>query len=49
MNDSEINDVRLQKEFKGATFSKFQKQKVKQQLIANIYNCKIEGAWYWSA
>jgi hypothetical protein len=49
MEDSEINDVRLQKEFKGASFSKFQKQKVKLQLIANIYNCKIEGACYWSA
>jgi hypothetical protein len=49
MDDSEINDVRLQKEFKGASFSKFQKQKVKQELIANIYNCKIEGACYWSA
>jgi hypothetical protein len=33
MNDTEINDKRSSAEFKGITFSKFQKSKVKTEII----------------
>ena len=49
MNETDINDIRIIKDFKRISFSKYQKQKVKQELITNIYNNKIENACYWSA
>jgi hypothetical protein len=47
--DVEINDLRTQNEFKGISFSKFQRAKVKAELIKSISNGKIEPACYWSA
>lgn len=47
--DIKINDKREQPEFKGITFSTFQKSKVVAELISCILNSKIEPAFYWSA
>ena len=47
--DIKINDKREQSEFKGITFSTFQKSKVIAELISCIVNSKIEPAFYWSA
>jgi hypothetical protein len=48
-DNSEINDIRTQVEFKGITFSNFKKTEVKTQLIQNIKNAKLEPASYWCA
>jgi hypothetical protein len=49
MNDNEINDKRMQSEFRQITFSNFQKIKVKRELIACLLSSKIEAACYWGA
>jgi hypothetical protein len=49
MDPDNINDVRKDTEFRGITFSKFQKSKAKQELIKCLYDCKIENACYWCA
>ena len=48
MNDNDINDSRHISEFKGKTFSKYSKTKVKNELLISLYNGKLEPACYWS-
>ena len=49
MSSTDINDKRNPTDFKGITFSKFQKTKVKKEMIDCILAGKIEEACYWSA
>ena len=49
MNDAEINDKRNPNEFKSMSFSKFQKTKVKKELLTCIASTKVEAACYWAA
>jgi len=49
MNDTDINDKRSSAEFKGITFSKFQKSKVKVELTKCLVTTKVEAACYWAA
>ena len=44
---NDINDKRAQNEFKRITFSKFQKTKVKKELITCLSSSKVESACYW--
>lgn len=45
----EINDKRSIAEFRGLSFSNFQKSKVRVELLACLVNNKIEPACYWAA
>jgi len=49
MNKNEINDKRIQKEFKGITFSKYKKSEAKKEFLKSINNGKIEQSCYWLA
>lgn len=44
-----INDIRTPSQFKGISFSKYKKTDVREQLLKNMCNGKIEPACYWSA
>ena len=46
---TEINDKRNTKEFSKITFSKYEKSKVKKELISCIQKSKLEESCYWSA
>lgn len=45
----EINDKRSLNEFRGLSFSNFQKSKVRVELLTSLVNNKIEPACYWAA
>lgn len=45
----EINDIRTQNDFRSVSFSNYKKTEVKNQLIENMRNGKIEPACYWSS
>ena len=47
--NSLINDIRTSGQFKGVTFSKYKKTDVRNQLIQNMVNGKIEPSCYWAA
>lgn len=45
----EINDKRTIQDFRGLSFSKFQKTKVKSEILNCFINNKLEPACYWAA
>ena len=47
MNENDITDKRVIKEFKGITFSKYKKSSVKKELLNNLSSGKIEPSCYW--
>jgi hypothetical protein len=47
-DNSMINDIRTPSQFKGISFSKYKKTDVRNQLIKNMINGKIEPASYWA-
>jgi hypothetical protein len=48
-DNSEINDIRTQSQFKGISFSKYKKTDVRKQLIDSMKLGKLEPACYWTA
>ena len=48
-DNTEINDIRTQPQFKGISLSGFKKTEVKTQLINSMKKSKVEEACYWSA
>ena len=48
-DNTSINDIRSPSQFKGISFSKYKKTDVREQLLKNMCNGKIEPACYWAA
>lgn len=48
-DNTEINDIRTQPQFRGITFSNFKKPDVRKQFIENMKKGKLEPACYWCA
>jgi hypothetical protein len=48
-NPTDIDDIRLISDFKGATFSGFKKTEVRNQMLRAMIQGRIEQACYWSA
>jgi len=49
MNNTEINDIRIQSNFKGISFSKYKKADVRTQFIESMKKGNVEPACYWCA
>ncbi len=47
--ESDINDVRIDKDFKDTSFSGYKRADVKKELLENLQKKKIENSCYWSA
>ena len=48
MNDHEINDKRVRKEFRVISFSGYKKSAAKKELLNYLFAGKIEESCYWS-
>ena len=49
MDETEINDIRIDKDFKGISFSKYKKSEVRKELLNSISDEKLEAACNWCA
>ena len=49
MDETEINDIRIDKDFKGISFSKYKKSEVRKELLNSISDEKLESACNWCA
>lgn len=48
MLENEINDIRVEKDFRTITFSEFKKTEVKKELLSCLKNSQLESSFYWS-
>ena len=49
MSEIEINDVRIEKDFKSISFSGYKKSEVLKELLNSLLNNRVENAAHWSA
>ena len=47
--ETDINDVRIDKDFKDMSFSGYKRADVRKELLENLQKNKIENSCYWSA